>query len=188
MNFFYEAKIFSPEFCNSIISEREANSSYEDISYWSEELPSDRIEFFNNLSESVYPHIVSYFNIFKNLMDISDVQLNGYTLVRQHPSHHDDLHYDTPIYNRYGVEKTRPFVCIVYLNDNFEGGECIFPAQDYVIKPEQGKLVIFPASYHFPHMVIGVFGNDRYSIRLTYSQRAPVFNLDLNKWDSAYDS
>lgn len=32
---------------------------------------------------------------------------------------------------------------IIYLNDDFEGGETVFPRLDYSVKPERGKCVLF---------------------------------------------
>ena len=42
---------------------------------------------------------------------------------------------------------------ILYLNDNFSGGETYFPNQDVEILPKRGKLVIFPASNTYKHGV-----------------------------------
>lgn len=51
------------------------------------------------------------------------------------------------------VSAKRMLVCMTYLNDNFEGGETEFEMIDgnLTIKPETGKLVVFPATFTFPH-------------------------------------
>jgi len=45
----------------------------------------------------------------------------------------------------------RSFVYILYLNDDFEGGETEFMFQKYKQKPKKGSLVIFPAGYTHTH-------------------------------------
>lgn len=50
------------------------------------------------------------------------------------------------------VEKNeyRIMTYLWYLNDVEEGGETVF-WNDYKIKPEKGKLILFPACWTFPH-------------------------------------
>jgi prolyl 4-hydroxylase len=49
-------------------------------------------------------------------------------------------HYDAQ-YNS-GAAK-RKYTCLVYLNDDFEGGETVFDKLGITIKPECGKMVVF---------------------------------------------
>lgn len=43
---------------------------------------------------------------------------------------------------------------LIYLNDDYEGGELVFNDYDMIIKPEPGDLVIFPN--HYMHEVLKV--------------------------------
>jgi predicted 2-oxoglutarate/Fe(II)-dependent dioxygenase YbiX len=63
-------------------------------------------------------------------------------------------------------EKTldRDLSVVYFLNDDFEGGELVFPALDLVIKPEAGKLVCFPSDHHYIHGVNPVTSGHRYTI------------------------
>lgn len=74
------------------------------------------------------------------------------------PRHTDDQ-IDGDIFRNIGV--------LVYLNSP-NGGELIFPLQKRIIKPEAGKLVIFPSLYTHPHMVIPTCKEDRYALRFNY--------------------
>lgn len=56
---------------------------------------------------------------------------------------------------------------LIYLNDDYDGGEIYFPEHDILIKPKYGDLVIFPC--HFLHEVKQVLLNDRYTIPLFYT-------------------
>ena len=50
-----------------------------------------------------------------------------------------------------------------YLNDVVEGGETAFSGK-YIIKPKKGTLVLFPASWTFPHCGKMPISNDKYII------------------------
>lgn len=50
---------------------------------------------------------------------------------------------------------------IIFLNDNFDGGELVYPDQDITIKPKTGMMVIAPADDKFPHFV-NPSSSDRY--------------------------
>ena len=52
---------------------------------------------------------------------------------------------------------------IVYLNDNYTGGELYFPAYDLCFKPKAGTLVFFPSSTCYIHGVKPVTGGIRYT-------------------------
>jgi predicted 2-oxoglutarate/Fe(II)-dependent dioxygenase YbiX len=58
---------------------------------------------------------------------------------------------------------------LVYLNDDYEGGELYFPEYDILIKPKFGDLVIFPC--HFLHEVKNVLSGERYTLPLFYTFR-----------------
>lgn len=51
-----------------------------------------------------------------------------------------DAHYDAQ-YNSGAAN--RQYTCLVYLNDDYEGGTTNFTKLDYAVKPEKGKMVVF---------------------------------------------
>jgi len=55
----------------------------------------------------------------------------------------------------------RDFSGIVYLNDNYRGGEFYFTALDTIIKPKKGMLVAFTAGFHHEHAVLRVESGQR---------------------------
>lgn len=77
-------------------------------------------------------------------------------------------HQDMEVTTENGEVKLSHFAVLCYLNDDFEGGELVFPHQKTTITPKQGLVVVFPTSYLYPHVVTPVFGNSRYVLRLTY--------------------
>jgi predicted 2-oxoglutarate/Fe(II)-dependent dioxygenase YbiX len=51
---------------------------------------------------------------------------------------------------------------VLYLNDNYEGGEINFPNQDITIKPEAGSIVIFPSVEPYYHQSLPVISGIKY--------------------------
>lgn len=60
-------------------------------------------------------------------------------------------------------EATRVLTYLWYLNDVHEGGETEL-CMDTKIKPETGKLLLFPASWLYPHSGLMPISNDKYII------------------------
>jgi hypothetical protein len=58
--------------------------------------------------------------------------------------------------------KSNHFICMLYLNDNFSGGEIAFNSLDFIYKPQAGDILIYRAS--IPHEVLPVITGTRYSI------------------------
>jgi Family of unknown function (DUF6065)/2OG-Fe(II) oxygenase superfamily len=55
----------------------------------------------------------------------------------------------------------RDLAGIVYLNDDYEGGELYFTAHDIAIKPRRGMFVGFTAGFHHEHAVLRVDSGTR---------------------------
>jgi predicted 2-oxoglutarate/Fe(II)-dependent dioxygenase YbiX len=76
------------------------------------------------------------------------------------------LHLDTfdedKLYDRSGI---------LYLNDNYEGGEINFPEQGIKIKPEAGTLLVFFGDESRPHEVCEVTNGQRYNLVSFYEPR-----------------
>lgn len=118
-------------------------------------------DFINNYKQKIKDRISKYFQGFKvetfeqNFLSASVLLTNegGST-----PLHTDDQ-YDQGVLRSVGV--------LIYLNDLDSGGELAFPLQKRVIKPEAGKIIIFPTSFTHPHFVFPTI-KDRYVLRLNY--------------------
>lgn len=77
---------------------------------------------------------------------------------------HADGSSDTPEYPKYLL------AALLYLNDEYDGGEIAFPDYDITIKPKTGDLVYFPS--HFIHEVLPILeGNNvrRYTMPVFYT-------------------
>jgi predicted 2-oxoglutarate/Fe(II)-dependent dioxygenase YbiX len=58
----------------------------------------------------------------------------------------------------------RDLTILFFLNDDFEGGDFIFPELKVRIRPEPGMLVCFPSNHNYMHGVEPVTKGKRYSI------------------------
>ena len=58
----------------------------------------------------------------------------------------------------------RDLSMVLYLNDEFEGGDFVFPNLHIRIRPEPGLLVCFPSNRHYIHGVEPVTKGSRYSM------------------------
>jgi predicted 2-oxoglutarate/Fe(II)-dependent dioxygenase YbiX len=80
-----------------------------------------------------------------------------------HPRHVDNARLEdgrwVPNHTPY-----RSVSALLYLNDDFDGGEIVFDAQGLEIRPEPGLLVAFPSSFEYPHEVRPVTRGRRLSM------------------------
>lgn len=63
----------------------------------------------------------------------------------------------------------RDFASIVYINDDFEGGEVYFPVLDMMIKPKAGALVSFTGGFYHEHGVLRVTKGTRITMPAFYT-------------------
>lgn len=74
-----------------------------------------------------------------------------------------DLHVDVTDKN----SSVRFLAFLYYLNEDFSGGDTIFPEQNITIKPKTGSLIIFPPTWQYPHIGTKVISGKKY-IMSTY--------------------
>jgi predicted 2-oxoglutarate/Fe(II)-dependent dioxygenase YbiX len=101
-------------------------------------------------------------------------------LVRWLPGNSQDPHADSE--NEDGAPHPfswREQASIIYINDDFVGGEVYFPDYDLELKPEAGMLVTFPGTTEYMHGVRPVESGVRYTI-------ASFWATDSSKKDDTY--
>jgi len=85
----------------------------------------------------------------------------GYNLQRYREGEFYHWHVDAGP----GEFMTRQLVAIWYLNDVAgPGGETEFPLQEILVKPEEGKLVLFPPFWTHPHRAVTVTSGVKYIV------------------------
>ena len=67
-------------------------------------------------------------------------------------------HYDKYFFPNYDIGS------IIYLNDQYEGGEVFFPQHDREIRPVAGNAFAFPGDEHYMHGVREITSGCRYTL------------------------
>ncbi len=57
---------------------------------------------------------------------------------------------------------------IVFLNEEFDGGELIYPDQGLILKPKSGLAVMTPADHNYMHLVNTITSGERYTLVLRF--------------------
>jgi hypothetical protein len=63
---------------------------------------------------------------------------------------------------------SRKVTMIIYLNDDYKGGELYFPLLRYKIKPKKGDIVVFPSSFLYPHCALPVKKGRKLAVNIWY--------------------
>ena len=86
--------------------------------------------------------------------------------IRDSPGTDDQFLIHTDVQDHQSAKRYLAF--LIYLNDDFKGGETTFPYNKLTIKPETGKVLVFPPTWQYPHSGLPVkSGNPKY-IMSTY--------------------
>jgi len=113
-------------------------------------------EIYDSCDKVVGSAISEYRKIFKINEEIKTAE--SYGLLRYRANEKYNLHYDG------GTESSRAVSVLIYLNDDYEGGELEFPNFDIKIKPKAGTLVLFPSNYAYAHIAHPVKSGTKYVI------------------------
>ncbi|MBT8061113.1 MAG: hypothetical protein HKO64_01950 [Xanthomonadales bacterium] len=89
-------------------------------------------------------------------------------ILRYRPGGHYWLHADSERYikEKRAWQKTldRDVSLLLYLNDDFQGGELSFFAMNYVYQPRLGDLLFFPSDHRYAHRAHEVTEGRRYVV------------------------
>lgn len=87
-------------------------------------------------------------NIAERIAQIAGLPVENqeaYQVVHYEKGGRYEPHYDACVYDceRMNIGGPRIYTFLIYLNDDFEGGETHFPNIGFTVKPEKGKAVLF---------------------------------------------
>lgn len=94
----------------------------------------------------------------------------GFNILRYRGGEKYDAHYDG------GTNTARAISPILYLNDEYEGGELEFVNFNIKIKPKPGTLYLFPSNYAYSHIAHPVKSGTKYAIVTWLHDRAATQN------------
>lgn len=77
--------------------------------------------------------------------------------------------YDGPgtrfkIHADHGPSYVATTSAVVYVNDDYEGGEIFFPRFNLKLKPQAGDIVVFPSTYVYEHSSEDIISGTKYSV------------------------
>jgi predicted 2-oxoglutarate/Fe(II)-dependent dioxygenase YbiX len=82
----------------------------------------------------------------------------GYLVNRYEVGQEYKVHADWSIENR------RVVSAVVFLNDDYQGGELVFDNFKLKIRPEAGKIILFPSCHSYTHASLPVTRGTKYSL------------------------
>ena len=101
------------------------------------------------------------------------------------PNSNDHSNYNPPKFNEWILNKTaiRIYTTIIYLNEDFEGGETTFPLKNIDIKPKKCKLIGFPCNRDYVHGVRPIINGTRMAIASWYQADLEASNRFFQQKD-----
>jgi len=94
---------------------------------------------------------------YESLYNVKMEFMEAINYIRYTSGQHFQVHTD------HGFSYTCTISSIMYLNDDYEGGELFFPYFQLKFKPEAGDIILFPSTYIFAHAALPVTSGTKYS-------------------------
>lgn len=121
---------------------------------------SDTNDYFNKLNTDCRNLINKLVRSYRQQFNIRDSIFDeeNYSLLRYSPGQYYHEHYDGP------TESARAISVLIYLNDDYDGGEIEFINFNEKIKPRAGTIILFPSNYAYRHIAHQVVSGVKYVI------------------------
>lgn len=111
-------------------------------------------EFDDKCNNIINLYIEKYKEIF--LIDSKIINLEGFQLLKYEVDNFYKAHHDTILNSK------RAISVLIYLNDDYDGGEIEFVNFNIKIKPKAGTLIFFPSNYPYKHIAHPVTYGTKY--------------------------
>jgi hypothetical protein len=146
-----------------------------DSGYWKDRVATARtlesaspkiLEMVVNIIKRANPVINSFFNV--------EATPTSPALVRWLPGNLQMPHADKELHE--GEDRGKPndfpyydLATVIYINDDYEGGELYFPNQDVKFKPKAGGMYFFPGDMNYIHGITEIKSGIRYTCPLFWT-------------------
>lgn len=171
------------EECTQIINSLESIASDDSIFKWVGAQVNDNqenilarncfdIKYKREYLGTLLPENETLFNIHKTVDDKLDICLNHYEslwyLKMYYKEAFNFVKYSKDQYFKTHVDHG-PFYsstvsAVVYLNDDYDGGEIDFIRHGLVIKPKAGDIILFPSNYVYEHSSLPILNGTKYAV------------------------
>ena len=95
---------------------------------------------------------------YESLWNLGMEYKEAFNFVKYMPGKYFKVHADD------GPYYTCTISSVVYLNDNYEGGEIYYPRHDLKIKPQAGDILINPSTFVYEHASLEVISGNKYAV------------------------
>ena len=99
------------------------------------------------------------------MINYNTFNIEGFYLLKYGVGEYFGSHYDCHSTNK------RSIAVLIYLNDDYEGGELEFVHFNLKIKPKAGTVILFPPNYPYRHIANPVTKGAKYAAVTWYSER-----------------
>jgi hypothetical protein len=118
--------------------------------------PPQYSEIYNIWKDTTDP-LVACLRHYESLVNVKTEYMEAINYVKYGVGQHFAVHAD------HGFSYTCTVSSVMYLNNDYEGGELWFPRFDLKIKPDAGDIIFFPSAYLFQHASLPVTSGTKYS-------------------------
>lgn len=122
-----------------------------------ESIPEEIVELLKKIFQTSRLKCMDYYDI-----ELSDEFRGDYIIRRWSVGSKMRPHVDTD------AQKHLHIICMYYPNDDYDGGEIVFPDYDLKIKPKSNSLVMFPGNENYVHAVLEVSKGFRHTFQVTF--------------------
>jgi hypothetical protein len=119
-------------------------------------LPAQFAELKNVYNDTV-ERLVECLQDYESRYNIRMDYMEAINYVRYGPGQHFSIHTD------HGFSYNCTVSSVMYLNDNYDGGELWFSFLDLTVKPAYGDIVFFPSTYIYAHASKPVVSGTKYA-------------------------
>jgi predicted 2-oxoglutarate/Fe(II)-dependent dioxygenase YbiX len=106
--------------------------------------------------------------------------MEAINFVKYNPGQHFQVHAD------HGFSYICTVSSVMYLNDDYEGGELWFPNFDLKIKPDYGDIILFPSTYIYAHAALPVISGTKYSAVTMFDYNDKAHGASMNRQQRVY--
>ena len=111
-----------------------------------------------DIHESVENSLDTCLRHYEGLWHLQMQYKEAFNFVKYLPGKYFKIHAD------HGPYYSCTISAVVYLNDNYEGGEIEFVRQGIKIKPKAGDIIVFPSNFVYEHASLEIFSGIKYSV------------------------
>ncbi len=131
-----------------------------DFKYKKENIPMSQIGAKNliDIHQQVEEKLDLCLRHYESLWHLQMQYKEAFNFIKYNPGKYFKVHSDD------GPYYTCTISSVVYLNDDYEGGEIAYPRHELVIKPEAGDILINPSTFVYEHASLEVKSGTKYAV------------------------